>query len=187
MISLVEGLWRADHSQLRPGERPNFPKISQKYRQTVNGECEVKNGLVVGENASNVTIVGLAVEHTTEDQTVWNGDDGRVFFYQCELPYDANQSFSEHKFVGYRVGPGVTKHKAIGLGVYSNFRDFSVEVATAVVHPATDDIEMKNIFTVKLDNQGAIASVVNGHGPGPAVNDTERGQPYRCRDQTCSD
>ena len=184
MIS--SGLWRADHLQLWSGERPNFPEISQKYRQTVGGECEVKNGLVVGENASNVTIVGLAVEHTTEDQTIWNGDDGKVYFYQCELPYDADQTFSEHKFVGYRVGPGVAKHKAIGLGVYSNFRDHSVLVESAMVHPETDGINLRNIFTVKLDNQGAIRSVVNGRGPGPARNDSERGRPYRCSDQTCS-
>eukprot|EP00804_Cyclotella_cryptica_P003767 CCRYP_008936-RD/>CCRYP_008936-RD protein AED:0.04 eAED:0.04 QI:74/1/1/1/1/0.83/6/1739/637 len=68
-------LWRADHVALRPGEEANFPRISPLYRQTVLGECQVKNGLIV--NGANVTIFGLAVEHTTEDQIIWNGDNGK--------------------------------------------------------------------------------------------------------------
>jgi hypothetical protein len=70
-------LWRADHLQLHQNEEPNFPSISTKFRQTVAGECEVKNGLVVNDGATNVTIVGLAVEHTTEDQVIWNADKGK--------------------------------------------------------------------------------------------------------------
>ncbi len=70
-------LWRADHVQLHQNEEPNFPSISTKFRQTVAGECEVKNGLVVNDGATNVTIVGLAVEHTTEDQVIWNADYGK--------------------------------------------------------------------------------------------------------------
>jgi len=31
---------------------------------------------------------GLAVEHFQKDQTVWNGNFGRVYFYQSETPYD---------------------------------------------------------------------------------------------------
>jgi len=62
--------------QLRPNEEPNFPEISREFWQTERGECKVKNGLVVESGASNVTIVGLAVEHTTEDQIIWNGDHG---------------------------------------------------------------------------------------------------------------
>jgi hypothetical protein len=69
-------LWRADHVQLRQNETPNFPDISLKFWQTEQGECKVKNGLVVESGATNVTIVGLAVEHTTEDQMIWNGDHG---------------------------------------------------------------------------------------------------------------
>ena len=36
----------------------------------------MKNGLVVDTGAANVTMVGLAVEHVTEDQVVWNGENG---------------------------------------------------------------------------------------------------------------
>lgn len=178
-------LWRADHVRLRPDEGANFPLISPKYRQTERGECMVKNGLVVGTGATNVTMVGLAVEHTTEDQTIWNGDGGHVYFYQCELPYDVDQSFGDNNYVGYRVGSYVTSHKAAGLGIYSNFRDYDVKVETAVVHPQTYGINMTNLFTVKLDNQGVIRSIVNGRGYGPTT-ETERGHPFRCSDEICS-
>ena len=57
-------------------------------------------------------------------------------------------------------------------------------VKTGIVHPVSDDIEMRNLFTVKLDNKGKINSVVNGRGPGP-VDDSERGHPYRCTNQIC--
>lgn len=109
---------------------------------------------------------------------------GQVYFYQSELPYDADGSFADDKFVGYKVGSNVTNHSASGLGIYSNFRDHDVEVWTGVIHPRIDSIHMKNIFTVKLDNMGKISSVVNGFGPGP-VTDAERGVPHRCSEVTC--
>jgi hypothetical protein len=189
MIQLYSGniygdnlwLWRADHVVLHPGENANFPLISPYYRQTVMGECAVKNGMIV--HGSDVTMVGLAIEHTTEDQLIWNGENGYLAFYQCELPYDVDQSFAERSFVGYRVGEHVQHHEAKGIGVYSNFRDFDVNVATAIVHPENrEGITMKNLFTVYLDNQGKINSVVNGRGPGQK---SERGHPYRCRDSSC--
>ena len=78
-------------------------------------------------------------------------------------------------------------HKALGLGIYSNFRDYDVEVRTAVVHSTNNggDIQMTNIFTVKLDNKGKISSIVNGRGPGPTMK-MEGGHPYRCSDEACS-
>jgi hypothetical protein len=43
-------------------------------------------------NAPHVTAYGLAVEHTLRDLVQWNGDHGRVYFYQSELPYDVSQT-----------------------------------------------------------------------------------------------
>ena len=71
-----------------------------------------------------------------------------------------------------------------GIGIYSNFRDHDVTVETAVVHPETNGLVMKNIFTVKLDNMGKIASIVNGRGPGPTP-DLGRGVPLRCVNSSC--
>ena len=177
-------LWRADHVKLHPGEEANFPHISPYYRQTVMGECQVRNGMKVYGEA--VTMVGLFIEHTTEDQLIWEGDKGYVAFYQCELPYDVDQSYADKSFVGYRVGSDVESHTARGIGIYSNFRDFDVNVATAISHPESAGIVMNNLFTVYLDNQGKINSIVNGKGPG-AVSESDRGRPFRCSDNTCSD
>jgi hypothetical protein len=44
-----------DHVALRPGEIANFLEISPLYRQTVLGECQVKNGLIVA--GANITVV----------------------------------------------------------------------------------------------------------------------------------
>jgi hypothetical protein len=38
--------------------------------------------------SDDVTIYGLAAEHTLGDLVLWRGERGRVYFYQCELPYD---------------------------------------------------------------------------------------------------
>ena len=62
-------IWRADH-----GENVGW---------TVN---PTKNGLVV--NGERVTIYGLFNEHHEEYQTIWNGNGGRVYMYQSEMPYD---------------------------------------------------------------------------------------------------
>ncbi len=82
----------------------------------------------------------------------------------------------------------MTNHKALGLGIYSNFRDHHIDVATGVFvsNPFQNGIQMNNMFTVKLDNQGKISSVVNGHGPGP-MSDNERGVPHRCSDLICGE
>ena len=108
---------------------------------------------------------------------------GQVFFFQSELPYDANFSFADKGFVGYKVESQY--HKACGLGVYSNFRDFNVDVKTELLVPnqPNDSIQMKNMFTVKLDNMGKISSVVNGKGPGP-TSDIERGVIHRYPNMT---
>ncbi len=62
-------LWRADHG------------AGNEWNNSKN-----KNGLIV--NGANVIYYGLAVEHTQEYQTIWNGEGGRVYFYQSEIPYD---------------------------------------------------------------------------------------------------
>ena len=35
-----------------------------------------------------MTIYGLFNEHHEEYQTLWNGNEGRVYMYQSEMPYD---------------------------------------------------------------------------------------------------
>lgn len=56
-------IWRADHG------------AGAAWNTNVS-----KNGLVV--NGNNVTLYGLFNEHHNEYQTVWNGNGGRLYFYQ---------------------------------------------------------------------------------------------------------
>uniref|UniRef100_A0A7S4MRK7 Pectate lyase superfamily protein domain-containing protein n=1 Tax=Odontella aurita TaxID=265563 RepID=A0A7S4MRK7_9STRA len=163
-------LWRADHVDLRPGERPNFPPLD--YHQVVEGECPVETGIEV--NGDDVTIHGLAVEHTTQHQTIWNGERGNVQFYQCEFPYDVRPHFGTSGFLGYKVNDSVKDHIVGGIGVYSNFRDPGVTVDTAIRHPRPHQVI--HPFIVKLDNGGVIRTVVNGNEGGAAV---EQGVPIR--------
>ena len=148
-------LWRADHAELAPGEQP---RPGEQYHLVVPGECSVKNGLVV--DGDDVTAYGLAVEHTDQDQVIWRGERGRTYFYQCELPYDVNQTmFGDKGYAGYRVAAAVKKHKGEAIGIYSYFRDYECLVPAAIVAPYTDEVLFANAFTKKLRGHDGILSV----------------------------
>ena len=134
------------------------------YHQVVLGECPGKTGLEV--NGDNVVIHGVAVEHTTtEDQVIWNGHNGKVYFYQCELPYDVDKFHC----TGFRANGN--NHTLGGAGVYSNFRDYNVATKTGIVHSSAFDTgKVINPFIVHLNNKGQIMTVVSdgrkvGGGP----------------------
>lgn len=58
----------------------------------------------------------------------------------------------------------VTTHSLHAPGVYSNFRNPEVVVATAIEYPDKKDIEVVNSFTVRLDHHSGIESIANGFG-----------------------
>ena len=73
------------------------------------------NGLVV--NGRGVTMYGLFVEHYQQHQVQWNGNGGRTFMFQNEMPYDVPSqeewmNGSSPGFAAYRVGAAVTRHEA---------------------------------------------------------------------------
>ncbi len=166
-------LWRADHD------------IGGLVYASAN---PVQTGLIV--NGANVVGYGLACEHTLADMLVWNGEDGRTFFYQSEYPYDVTQSnYGNLGFVSYRVANGVKTHEAYGVGVYSFFRDYTVYVSNGISFSATaanftDDnsarhvvtsagasklqpntgVTFVNPLTVYLNGNGGINHVINGEG-----------------------
>ncbi|OJH42334.1 hypothetical protein BON30_03780 [Cystobacter ferrugineus] len=130
-----------------------------------------KNGLVV--NGNNVTIYGLFNEHHNEYQTVWNGNGGRVYFYQSEIPYDVpNQASWMSKngtvngFASYKVADTVTTHEAWGLGVYSYFRDAAVKSENAIEAPNVQGVKFHNMTTIWLNGTAGseITHVINGLG-----------------------
>jgi hypothetical protein len=156
-------LWRADHVALDKDEEPNFPPLG--YHQVLLGEVPCETGLEV--TGDDVTIHGLAVEHTTQDQVIWKGERGNVQFYQCELPYDVDPTFADNGWLGYNVTQDVKVHTAGGSGIYSNFRDHVVPVLTAIRHPESEGIVFTNKFTIFLSNKGNILSIINHLGAPP--------------------
>jgi len=94
-------------------------------------------------NGDNVTMYGLFVEHYQKYQTIWNGNGGRTYLYQNEMPYDPpNQAAwmngSTQGYAACKVGNSVTGHEAWGLGSYCFFSaDNSVVAARAFEVPNT--------------------------------------------------
>ncbi|GAA1513384.1 RICIN domain-containing protein [Dactylosporangium maewongense] len=134
------------------------------------------NGLVV--NGNNVTMYGLFVEHYQQYQTIWNGNGGRTYFYQNEIPYDVpNQSSwssggGAQGWAAYKVGANVTSHEAWGLGSYCFFStNPSVVLGHSFEVPQTPNVKFHNMVTVSLGGTGTIAHIINNTG-GPSNSST---------------
>jgi hypothetical protein len=143
-------LWRADH-----GNGVGW----------TSNECA--NGCIV--NGNDVTIYGHFNEHNQEYQTLWNGEGGRNYFYQCEMPYDP-PSFDAWShdgvagWAGYKVADDVQTHEAWGLGVYCAFRN-GVNADNAIETSTAAGVTFHNIVTISLGgSQGTINNTINGTG-----------------------
>jgi hypothetical protein len=127
-----------------------------------------RNGLVV--DGDDVTIYGLFVEHQRGHLTTWNGERGRVYFYQSELPYDvpsqaAWMDGALEGFASYRVAPDVTQHEAWGLGVYCFFNaNPAVRAHAAIDAPQTPNVRFHHLVTVSLAGRGEITHGINTRG-----------------------
>ncbi|MGA8727756.1 MAG: coagulation factor 5/8 type domain-containing protein [Terracidiphilus sp.] len=126
------------------------------------------NGLVV--NGDNVTVYGLFVEHHQQFQVLWNGNGGRTYFYQSEIPYDPpdQASFTSapgvNGWASYKVADSVTSHEAWGLGIYSVFRHPNVVLTRAIEVPRKPDVRFHHMITVALDDKGEISNVIDDKG-----------------------
>jgi hypothetical protein len=132
------------------------------------------NGLVV--NGANVTIYGLFVEHYQQYQVLWNGNGGRVYFYQSELPYDPpNQSgwssgSGVNGWASYKVADSVTSHEAWGLGIYSVFTNGGIFLTRAIEVPNNANVRFHDMITVCLGANGGISNVINNTGGSTSPN-----------------
>ncbi len=141
------------------------------------------NGLIVKGN--NVTFYALMVEHFQEYQTLWTGENGRTYFYQCETPYDpTNQAaYMSHNntvkgWSAYKVANTVNNHLAMGLGIYDVFintgadrnQSQSVFMDNAIEVPNKSGVKVQNACIVEIAGAGGalvgINSIVNGTGQG---------------------
>jgi len=156
-------LWRADH------EMPRNDGVK-------NSRHKVFNALEV--NGDNVIMYGLFAEHTLHDLTVWNGENGKTFFYQCEMPYDVTQhNFGDQGYAGYVIGEHVKTHTLMGAGVYSFFRDYDVHAQSGFRAPEGEGgINLQHIFTVFLNGKGGIDHVLNRQGE--RCSSSSQGRPH---------
>ena len=153
-------LWRADH-----GNGVGWNK----------NKCA--NGLIV--NGDHVTIYGLFNEHFQEYQTIWNGENGRVYFYQSEMPYDpptveAWKHGETFGYASYKVANDVKNHQAWGVGIYNVFYNAPVIVDQAIETPT----EIENGFYHKViiwlngNKESIVKSIINSKGG--SVNSSNR-------------
>ncbi len=150
-------IWRADHGS-GVGWRSNTSA----------------NGLVV--NGDNVTAYGLFVEHHQQFQVLWNGNHGRTYFYQSEIPYDPPDQASytsapeSNGWASYKVSDDVTSHQAWGLGIYSVFLHPGVVLTRAIEVPKTSDVKFTDMITVALGDYGEISHVINDTGEATSIH-----------------
>jgi hypothetical protein len=131
------------------------------------------NGLVV--NGDSVTVYGLFVEHHQQFQVLWNGNHGRTYFYQSEIPYDPPDQASytsapdTNGWASYRVSDVVTTHEAWGLGIYSVFLRPRVVLTRAIEVPRTPGVQFHHMITVALGDLGEITHVINDTGEATSI------------------
>ncbi|MCK9412019.1 MAG: coagulation factor 5/8 type domain-containing protein [Prolixibacteraceae bacterium] len=153
-------LWRADH-----GTGVGWDK----------NKCA--NGLII--NGDNVTIYGLFNEHFQEYQTIWNGENGRVYFYQSEMPYDPPTVDSwKHGetcgYASYKVANHVKTHQAWGVGIYNVFYNAPLIVDQAIETPSAveNGFYHKVIFWLNGNKESIVKSIINGKGG--SINSSNR-------------
>ncbi|WP_415840395.1 hypothetical protein [Roseateles saccharophilus] len=143
-------IWRADH-----GEGVGWTSNPAAHGLVVDGE--------------DVTVYGLFVEHFQQEQVLWRGNGGRVYFYQSEIPYDPPTqaewtSATGRGFASYKVADSVTSHEAWGLGVYSVFLKPGVVLDRAIEVPEKPGVRLHHMITVCLVDKGSIEHVANDAG-----------------------
>jgi hypothetical protein len=132
------------------------------------------NGLVV--NGENVTVYGLFVEHHQQFQVLWNGNHGRTYFYQSEIPYDPPDQASytsaqgTNGWASYKVSDDVSSHEAWGLGIYSVFLRPHVVLTRAIEVPRSPAVEFHHMITVALGDLGEITHVINDTGEATSIH-----------------
>lgn len=132
-------LWRADHGV---------------DGLVYNSDNPVKNGLVV--KADNVYTYGLAVEHTLEDNVIWDGDNGETYFFQAEIMYDYLEDVWDHDC--YKIGANVTSHFATGLGCYSFFRDSGSKATAGFSKPDLNNVKIDKACSIFLNGAEGMGS-----------------------------
>jgi hypothetical protein len=142
--------WRADHGA--------------GIGWTVN---TADQGLIV--NGQNVTAYGLFVEHYQKYEVTWNGNGGRTYFFQNEMPYDppdqATWRTGANGYAAYKVADTVTSHEGWGLGSYCFFNvNPTIHADRGFEVPVNAGVRFHDLLTVSLGGTGTIDHVINNTG-----------------------
>ncbi len=143
-------VWRADH-----GHGVGWYKNTADNGVTFNGD--------------NITAYGLMVEHFQKYQTIWNGNGGRTYMYQSELPYDIPSQKvwnapGSYGYTDYYVNPKVDSHEGYGIGIYSCYQAAQCWLKSAVECPKKPGVKFENVCTYSLVGNGGIDKVINDAG-----------------------
>ena len=162
--------WRADHtSEDRSGLGVN--------------KAVCNNGLVI--RGEHVKAFAIFAEHALQNNVLWEGERGQLYFQQTELPYDV---VAPYNYPGLKVVDTVNSFVGDAIGVYSFFATKwnngteAPMVTTAIVTPDKPDIEILSCFTVFLDAEhgaGSINSIINDTGSASDINNVS--VPQWCR------
>jgi hypothetical protein len=130
-------------------------------------------GVIV--NGDDVTAYGLFVEHYQKYEVIWNGENGRVVFFQNEMPYDPPSQAAWMEAPGvdgwaaFKVADGVKSFSGYGMGSYSFFNQ-GVDIFAARAFEVPTDLpagSLHDLLTIFLDpshGKGGILNVVNDTG-----------------------
>jgi hypothetical protein len=134
-------------------------------------------GVIV--NGDDVTAYGLFVEHYQKYEVIWNGQNGRVIFFQNEMPYDPPSQAAWMEAPGvdgwaaFKVADDVRSFTGYGMGSYSFFNQgMDIFAAHAFEVPTgLPPASLHDLLTIFLDpsaGKGGILNVVNDTG-GPST------------------
>lgn len=144
-------VWRADH-----GDQVGWDLNT------------AQNGIII--NGDHVSMYGLMVEHFSEYQTIWNGENGKIVMYQSEIPYDVPSQDvwmapdGRNGYASIYVNENIKQFHGIGIGIYLYNRDAQVDLDTAMVMPDAPEVSANHIITVMLNGYPGMNHVLNDAG-----------------------
>lgn len=122
-------------------------------------------------NGDNITTYGLMVEHFQKYQTIWNGNGGKCYMYQSELPYDITSQNvwnapGSYGYTDYKVANNVTSHEGYGIGIYSCYQRATCFLKSAIECPDAPNVKFTNVCSYSLSGNGGIDYAINKAGYG---------------------